>query len=137
VTLDELKHWAQTMRPDLPGRAVLDYLLDRYEGQGTVYTPGEVVQALRPVADPSQTMAALGLLAGEPLDILKGQWVFVDDDGRDFPISSRDVQAAVATGEFFHPRSGNEVHDFKSHIALFFLATATLAALLDANRRSR
>jgi hypothetical protein len=134
VDVEELKSWARRVRSDLPTNDVIDYLIDNHHGAGTVYSPSEVVRALRRHSYDS-ILATLLLLAGEPTGMLNGQWVYFDQEGEQFDLDPDAVAEAVRAKEFFHPLSGAADPSFLKSIGLVYTSAAAFDRIMGAVKR--
>ena len=117
-----LKARAHQIRPDLPTDAVIDVLVHDYQGRGTIYSPATVAEQAQAHVNPALVLATLLLLATEPLHVLNGHWLYIDDDGELFSLNADQVTEAVQQDQFYHPLSGNRVYDFQKSIRLIYEA---------------
>lgn len=131
MDVQHLKSRAKRLRPDLPTDEVIDYLVAHFRGDGTVYSPAEVVRSV-PGRSSDAVLAALLLLAKKPTNILQPRWFFEAADGSEYELNRKQVADALRDDEFYHPTSGVRIRDFKQAITLVYFATAVLAHALGA-----
>jgi hypothetical protein len=119
--LRELKEWALGRRPDLPMARVLDVLLAQYDGPGTIYPPARILADFD-LADRDAVLAALLQLSGEPRNVLKQSWFFLDAEGESQPITQDEVEDALQAGALSDPDSGELVPNFRRRVYFVYMA---------------
>lgn len=134
MNIRELKRWASDVRPDLPTGKVIDVLVQNFRGKGTVYSPDDVARSAD--VDTAAALAALLMLADAPTFVLRGQWLYFDDDGEEFPLTTDEVTEALNSGEFFHPLSGTRIFSYRQSIGLVYEADTNLVRMLAAQQPS-
>lgn len=120
--------------PALPVDSVVDVLVAKFKGKGTIYTPDDIANALPALAKP-EILTVLRLLAAPPFRLLEQHWVFVDNEDEEHDLDANDVGAAEAAGAFHHPLTGAPVDQFEDAIYLYYAATPELETG-DAEKRS-
>ena len=70
-------------------------------------------------------------LASERIGILQSGFQFVRDDDSLVLLDDEHVGDALATGRFFDPDTGHEVHDWRSRVVIFYKPSPLLSEMAD------
>jgi hypothetical protein len=74
-------------------------------------------------------------MSDEPWNILKSAWIYYDRNGERIAVSSEDVSEALASGEFYHPYSGESVPDFRETIGLLYQGADELDQVIEGGQK--
>ncbi len=71
----------------------------------------------------SELVEAVTFLSGAKIHAFDAGFFFVDEDDEEHEIEKGEMMEAIATGEFFHPETGERVENFEDVIYPFFTAS--------------
>lgn len=82
--------------------------------------------ALRAIGLPGEDvvlMRVLAILSGPSFNVLGQKFEFLDEEDDEYiDLDPEDVAAALKTGVFYHPNTGQAMPDFQRHIFVYYQA---------------
>lgn len=136
MQLRELKDKAVAEHPELPTSTVVDCLVGKFRGVGTVYVPSEIAE-LSTISDVGLILKTLDLLSKQPYAVLECQWIYIDDDNTIFELAYDEVAETFASGTFHHPKTGDPVPGYQDAIRLLYEATPTFDSMLTGSEKKK
>jgi len=133
MTIEELKEQVQAVWHDMPAVEIcfvlLDYLASaKKPEQLKMITFRDLVRVTGKTGVDSDLLTAVSILSNSSFAVLDARALLVDEDAAEWELSPEDFAEARATGTLIHPVSGQDVHDFESHIIPFFVPSESFLA---------
>ncbi len=133
MTIEELKGQVKDVWRDQPAVElcfrVLDFLGSaKKPEQLKMITFRDLVRVTGKNTVDSDLLTAVAILTNSSLSVLDARVLLVDDDDKEYEISSEDFAEARRTGTLIHPYSGSAISDFEDHIIPFFVPSVRFLA---------
>jgi len=117
---------AAEARPDLPFHDVIDYLIRKWRGPGTVYCAYEILKAVNQLGL-QELQSKLAQLAEE--QVLQPRWILEAPTGR-LQIGDDELNAVLSRNEYQHPETGEIIVKAALKICLVYESGPALNQLM-------
>lgn len=103
---------------------ILDFLSSHSEPNLRMLTFRTLSRAAEKDQVDSELLTAIMILVSSKVAALDARALLIDDDEREYELSTTDLAEARITGELIHPFTGDPVLDFESKVFPYFVPTS-------------